>query len=295
MATHKIGFKGAPSKFDPARHPLDIYIQARTGATDNEIAKRLGVTAPTIEYWRQHYEGVEYALRLARSEDGKSGVEHFKEYVYERLSEEMKKHWDFINIWSDHPNGAQRIEAFLQPLGTEVRQSLWLHAMMHCDFHVPNACKMVNVSRLQVKRWTENDPRFLQLMDEIVWAKKHFYEGGLIKLVKEGNVMATIFANKTQNADLGYNEKSIVQHRHSGSIGVDVQHTFIVSVDKLKLPLDVRRTILDAARLLKKAQHEADMKADLDPIQEAEIVQPSALLKPGRMSRSQALAAIGDD
>lgn len=293
MATHKIAFKGAPGKYDPARHPIEIYIHARTGDSNSELARKLGVTPTTIDYWERHYEAVQYALQLARTKDGKTSLEQFKDYVYNRLSPEMQKHWAYINVWCDHPHGAQRIDALLQPLGTEVRQSLWLHAMMHTDFNVPEACRIVNVSRLQLKRWTTDDPDFSQLLDEIVWAKKHFFEGGLIKLVKEGNVMATIFANKTQNADIGYNEKTVVQHRHSGSVGVDVQHTFSISIDKLKLPLEIRRIILDAVREQKRAEHARDMAADLET-QEAQIV-PVPALKPGKMSRSAALAAIGDD
>lgn len=288
-----MSFKGAPGKFDPAHHPVDIYVLASNGATNLQIAQQLGLTAPTIDYWIEHYESVQYALKLARPKNGRSRAEEFKEYVYNRLSPDMKVHWDYINIWCEHPNGATRIEALLQPLGTEVRQSLWLHAMMHTNFNSPEACRMVNISRKQLNSWTQNDPDFSQLLDEIVWAKKHFFEGALIKLVAEGNVMATIFANKTQNSDLGYNEKTVVQHRHSGSVGVDVQHSFHVSIDKLNLPLDVRRQVLDAIRATKKLEQAKTVADDSEAI-DVEPVAP--VLRPGRIKlASSALAAIGED
>lgn len=288
MKKKNISPLGTKGKYDPDRHPIDVYCLATTGKSNREIAAALNITAQALDLWIDKHPSIAYAMEKGRnriSEEGKSSVEELKEYIYNRLSPQLRSCWDRINMWCDHPEGAQRIEALLQPYGTKVRQSLWLHAMIALDFNAPEACRRVNVPRTTLVEWTENDPDFPKLMDEIVWAKKHFFEGALISLVKEKNVMATIFANKTQNHDLGYNEKTIVNHRVSGTVGVDVQHHFTVSIDKLNLPLAHRIEILKAIRALKKSVQKVDTGEN---VQEVEIIPP---IRHGRAK----LAIMGDD
>lgn len=272
-----------PTKYDPDKHPIDSYLLARSGQTNNAIALALGVSEPTFESWVTKHAALAYALDKARnvlSPNGKGTIETFKEYVYQRLPKNLQRYWDEIDRWHDHNNGAERIEALLHPLGTTVRQSLWLHAMVHTNFRTADALRMVNVSRATLQFWTENDPDFPKLLDQIIWYKKQFFEGALIKLVEDGNTLATLFVNKTVNKET-YAETLKVQH--SGTI--NQSHTIHVrySVDRLNLPLDVRVQVLDAIREIKKAQ----------PVEEPQELAPRPMLqlKPGRAR----LAILNED
>lgn len=251
--------------------PVDAYIHARSGLTNNAIAKALGVNAQTFEDWLSRHKPLVYALERAR--DGVDGTSRktFRDYVYGRLPEHLKGLWDKIEMWQDHESGLDRVEALLADQGVAVRQQLWVHAMVECNFNASEACARVGIPYSVLVGWKDRDPDFPALVDQIHTWKKDFFEGGLIKLVKNGNVLATLFANKTQNRDRGYGEKITVggsiQHNHTGSINV----THAVRIDTLNLRLETRKEILDAMRALKAAQPTEDSAIEAEPAH-AELV-----------------------
>lgn len=236
-------------KYNPDRHPIDIYLLARSGETDFVIAATLGISGPMLTQWRRKHPAVEYAISKARSvveANGDTVTENFKGWVYRQLPADLQAHWRYINWWCDATNGRERIEAFLRPFGTEVRQSLWLHAMVCTNFNAPEACRLVCVNRKVVRDWTQRDPKFAELVDGLIWCKKQFFESALIGLVAEGNVMATIFANRTLNRDMGYGEQL--------ELTTTVKHEHEFSIDLLDLPTEVKRQLLDAMRRYKEKQ-----------------------------------------
>ncbi len=277
--------RGMPSKFDPDKHPIDAFLLAKEGKTDNEIAQALGVDWMTFSSWTKKFPAVVYALSRARNvvnEKGQTGAEMFREYVYNRLPVDLQRYWDHIDRWHDHVNGQERIEALLQPLGTQTRQSLFLHAMVHCNFKTADAMRMVNLSYSTMQKWIAEDPDFPKLLDQLIWYKKRFFEGALIKLVEEGNTLAILFTNKTQNRDLGYAEK--IDVRHSGTVNHNLKVEVRYSIDRLNLPLETRKQILLAIREMKKAH-------PVEPPQTVTNLTNVPQLKPGRAK----LAAIIDE
>jgi hypothetical protein len=81
----------------------------------------------------------------------------------------------------------------------------------------------------------------VDLLVEVEQIKKDFFEEGLLKLVKAGDSSATIFGNRTLNRDRGYGE--VTETRVSGVVGVAS-----LPLDKLNLPVDVLRVVLNAVR-----------------------------------------------
>lgn len=233
-------------KYDPDRTPLDYFLLAKEGHCSEAICKGLGVSNTTLNEWLKTKPAMQYAQQQVESiTKGGSGVSNFQEYVYKRLPEELQDVWDQIEMWHDHPSALVRLESIFAERPVRVRQSMFFHALIHCNFNASEACRMVGMSKSGLDRWIKEDPDFPRLLDEIQWHKKNYFEGGLIKLVKQGNVLATIFANRTANKDRGYGEK--VEVNHTGAVQVDVAF----SIDELELPLEVRVQVLEAIRAKK--------------------------------------------
>lgn len=226
--------------------PVDAYILARQGMTNNAIAQTFGVNDVTFSDWIRKRSTLRYALERAR-EGG--GAKTFQEYVYQQLPADLQKLWDEIEMWQDHESGMERLEILLSSQTKRVRQSLWMHAMVCCNFNPSEACRKLALSRRTVDDWAKHDPDFSRLLDEINWHKKNFFEEGLIRLVRSGNVLATVFANRTVNRDRGYSEK--LEVNHSGTI--NHEHHHLISIDKLNLPLETRLAILDAIEAVEAA------------------------------------------
>lgn len=221
---------------------------AQEGKTNTRIARVLGIASKTFRKYLKQKPALKAALDAGRGSEG--GVRTFQEYVFNRLNPELQDTWNRIQAWEKAPDGYERTQALLERRGMRVRQDLFLHALVSTNFCVSEACRMVLVSRRTFMDWVSTDDRFAQLVDEMQWHKKNFFEGALMQLVAEGDTHAVIFANKTQNADRGYSEKKEHTHTIAGKINHD--HT-IVNIDDMKLPLEVRKQLLDALREKQKA------------------------------------------
>ncbi len=90
-------------------------------------------------------------------------------------------------------------------------------------------------------------------MDELNEAKKDFFENALMGLIDCGYPGAIVFANRTQNADRGYNEK--IQLEHTGN----VTHSMI-DLSELNLDIETRRKILDAIREKNRPENVVDVE-----------------------------------
>jgi hypothetical protein len=99
---------------------------------------------------------------------------------------------------------------------------------------------MVNVSKRTIDGWLRSDPEFPELMAEVEFHKKNFFESGLVGQVEEGNVQSIIFANRTYNRDRGYGEVRGVEH--SGTVNHLHAHAHLV-LDPEQLGLDLDTTI----------------------------------------------------
>lgn len=215
---------------------------AQEGKTDTRISKILGIHVKTFKKYVKTKPALKAALEAAR---GTGGVATFHEYVFNRLDPNLQETWNRIKEWETAKDGYQRTIALLDRRGMRVRQDLFLHALVSTNFCVSEACRMVLVSKRTFHDWITTDERFAELIEEMQWHKKNFFEGALMGLVAEGDTHAVIFANKTQNADRGYSEKK--EHTHTIAGRIEHDHT-IVNIDDMKLPLETRKQILSALR-----------------------------------------------
>jgi hypothetical protein len=190
-------------------------------------------------------------IRLARkmAEEKRGHKVDFSGYVLNRLSPEARETWNQIKLHKKDPTFA-KIDAILDGKPKRIRQELFIHALVSSNFDLSTACRIVGISKNTLEFWRRNDLEFLQLIEEIQWHKKNFFEHALMDLVEFRNPAAVMFVNRTMNADRGYTEK--LQLEHSG--GID---TTGINIEDLDLDLDTRKKLLEAIRK-QKAQKEME-------------------------------------
>jgi len=174
----------------------------------------------------------------------KGGTESFFDFVYGRLPSHLKELWEEMRKLETVGNQEGK-RLMLREVGVRARQQLFLYAYVGSNFNVTKACRKLEMRRSQFYYWIENDKGFGELMQEIMEAKKDFFESHLIKKIKEGDTKAIIFANKTLNRDRGYSEK--IEVEHTGKVE-HVHNHHIINLDEIYLPIEIRKRVLEAVR-----------------------------------------------
>jgi hypothetical protein len=221
------------------------YELARSGCNQKRIAEVLGVSKPTFLKWKRKYPELRNALRkgCVGARGCQSNQFTFRDLVQKRLPPQLRKIWTRINRFETERSGTTKIEMLLQQQGKQVRQYLFIHALMVSNFNSSIARQKVNVDRKTLQRWIEEDPDFLALVDEIEQCKKDFFEDCLLKLCTGLDTTAVVMANRTYNADRGYGEQT--RHRHEHEVSGTIEH----KVSRLdELPLELQKQILDEMR-----------------------------------------------
>ncbi len=90
------------------------------------------------------------------------------------------------------------------------KKEKFLIALENKEFNVSKACKAIKISRQTYYDWLKDDD-FKLKVDELREADLDFTESQLRKLIKEGNVVATIFKLKTKGRERGYDEKQQIE------------------------------------------------------------------------------------
>ena len=240
---------GRPTKYHPGLL-LDIYDLARQGHSDQRIAKIVGIFPDTFKLWKMQYPEIKTALERGRALDTLQTVNTYEEYVFNKLPPELQDLWEDINRPRTEPNAISRLESALEDSGRLGHQQLFLYALVHANFDLAKACKLTNVSKKKLDHWVRHDPRFGELLQEMEWHKKNFFEGALIDLVARGETAAVLFANKTYNADRGYGNKKEITKNVNVSGTVNHNHT-AVPINELDLPLETKKQLLAAIRAKK--------------------------------------------
>jgi len=224
---------------------IEGYNLAGSGLKESQIAQVLGISLPTFRVWEKKKLPFGKAIKKGRKEyrDKTGKTLSYRDYIYKRLSVDLRKVWNRINKLDKKKSGLERIEAILDRKGKRVRQELFIYAWISGNFSISEALRKVNISRTTLERWKTQDPDFAKLIEEIHWHKKNFFEDHLCRLVAGGDSGAIIFVNKTYNRDRGYNEKFDIDMNLRGEIDQNV-----MSVDVLKLPLETRKEILKSLR-----------------------------------------------
>ena len=217
---------------------VSIYQQASLGRSMTETAKTLGVGHDTFLKWKKEKSYVKDAWDRGR--EVLTAEPDFPSYVYNRLPENLQQLWDQIDEVDTKKNAQEMIERLLQGHPTQVRQHLFLYAWTSSDFSLSEAVKKVNINMTTLNNW-KRDPEFAELVDEIHWHKKNYFERAFIGRVASGDTAAIIHAVKSQCADRGYNPS--MQVDVAGKI--EHQHDFNVEDIMDELSLSARREILN--------------------------------------------------
>jgi len=233
------------------RFILDWYDAWLRDPEPAKVAAALEISSAVLQKRLEAHPELKEAKELAETRRGHR--ETFSGYVYQQLSPACRKLWDQLQFWNDSDNAYEKIEHILSGQTKQLRQELWLHALVTSNFNLSTACRMVAVSRNCLEEWRK-DLAFRQLVEEIQWHKKNFFENALLDLVEQRHPAAVLFVNRTINSDRGYTEK--VQVEHSGQVGMGF------SLEELDLPLATRQEILAAIRRHK--EREANPPIDVE-------------------------------
>lgn len=236
-----------------AKFYLESYLLSKEGKTDKQIAEIFGCSLNVLKMWIKAKPALADALAQGREQT--SSTDSFIQYVYKRLPRELQVVWSEMAACEEEEVDLERMDALLDGLGVRSQQYLFFHALVVCNFNQSEAMGKIGLPRGILQRWIR-DEKFAQLLTEFHEHKKNFFEGALVRLVRNGDSAATIFANKTMNRDRGYNDKTVVE------INQRIEHT--VNLEKLQLPLEVRKVILEAMRQLEeRTQLESALPAGL--------------------------------
>jgi hypothetical protein len=241
---------------------IELYEWAKEGMHAKAIAEKMGLNFKLFRMWMRKHPSMAVALQRGYDARKASGA-NYEEFVHGRLSPRAKVVWDKLQEVSKASSRFRKPKEFFRiarEAPTRIRQELFVYAMIHNNFSASRACERVGVGGATFSNW-QKDPGFVEMLQAIQEAKKDFFESHLIKLVRQGDTAATIFANRTLNRDRGYNDK--VQIDVSGTI----QHTH--SLEEQDLPLEVRRALLQAMR--DKAQKALPKPADVQDAEFEEI------------------------
>lgn len=234
-----------PKELTP-RLLLDFYDACLREKKTDKIAACFEVDWATVVDWMKKWPELAMAKQLA--EERRKGRNTLSGYVFSRLSREAQDAWDKITFWDGHTSASEKIEDLLSSQPVSLRQELFIHALVSSNFDVSSACRLVNTNLATINIWKQ-DLAFRQLIDEIQWHKKNFFESALIGLVEQNHAGAVMFVNRTMNKDRGYGEK--VEIQHTGQVDVNTGFDF----EELDLDLETKEKILDAIRRKKELKN----------------------------------------
>lgn len=217
-----------------------IFELAKNGYNDENISSILGIKSSTFFQWKKKKRLVRIALKIARRKKEKKTLNDF---IFEKLSPDLKIVWNKINGLEKKKNGMERIEYLLEKKGKYARQSLFLYALVNTNYSFNKSLKIVNITKRIFDEWC-NEPEFYKLINELEWYRKNWLEDSLMSLIAEGNKEAILFANRNINRDRGYNDSKNINIKNENIHRLECN----INIDELNLPIDVRKIILEAIR-----------------------------------------------
>jgi len=228
------------------------YELAKVGMSEEKISRVLGISTPTFRSWMKKKPIFKTAIKQGRRMLKGKGEEAstFRDYIYKRLSPKAREVWKTLNRMHKTKSGIEKVQLMLETQGKGMRQSLFIYAWTSANFNISAAMRKILVGRGTFELW-KKDPEFLNLVHEIEWHKKNFFEDHLCMLIKGGDTAATIFANSTYNKDRGYGRNATLKVEGEMTVNRNV-----MSVDDLELSLEARKEILRAVRHRKKVESE---------------------------------------
>lgn len=109
-------------------------------------------------------------------------------------------------------------------LSTDQRKVEMLKALEKTLGNVTRACRMVGIVRQTHYNWMEKDPDYREAAESVEDILLDFAEDQLLKQIRDGNTVATIFFLKTKGKRRGYIEKQqLVENGEGFNINVNVR------------------------------------------------------------------------
>lgn len=242
------------------RFIIDFYDAWLREDTANHVAAALKMTPYQLTYWFRTHPELNEVKKVAEERRQKKNT--LAGYIYDRLSKEAREAWDLMQFWKEADGGYEKVDLLLGRKSKKIRQELFIHGLVHTGFDMNEACRMTGISKRTLLLWKQEDLQFRQMVEEIHWHKKNFFERALINLVEERHPSAVMFVNRTVNADRGYTEK--IQVEHQGTINAGFE------LDDLDLDIETKRKLLKAIR-----EREARKKVE----EEGETVEAEMVIK----------------
>lgn len=244
-----------------------LYDLLKSGMPLGTAAGVLGVRKETVYDWAKNLPIAKAAVKaatLARTAESES----FQDYVYGNLPADLRPVWREIMTAGDGEDAVERIEAAMAGQGKRGRQYLFLHALVNSNFNISEASRKTNIERRTFQLWCKTDDGFARIIDEIHQSKKDLAEGGLFKLVAQGDTSAVLFANRTLNKDRGFGDSKTI------TVDQTTTHRHLIDIDQLELSLEVRKAIMLAVRKAQSPDEVAALPAVRKPVDviDAEIL-----------------------
>lgn len=234
----------------PQEFVLNFYDAVLRESSLAEVAAAMGLTRWALQKKINRSDDLQKAFELATERRKKNRL---PDYVYRSLSQEARNTWEEIKEKAKSP---EAIEQLFKDRPKALRQELFIHALISSKYDMSKACRLVGMSRAGVEKW-KKDLHFLQLLEEVHFHKKNFFEKALISLVEERHPGAVLFVNKTMNADRGYSEKLHVEHTtQQGTI----------NLDDLQLDIQTRKKLLEAVRTKRLQEQNTEQEEDYEAI-----------------------------
>jgi hypothetical protein len=230
---------------------LEFYDACLRENSNAGIVARLGWDPKMLWHRLQKWEEFRFAKKMA--DENREKTLSLSSYIFEHLSKESQEIWEKIQFWKDSTSAYEKINAILSGRTKKVRQELFIHALVTNHFDATTACKLVSIPYTQLLDWKKDDLEFRQLIEEIHWHKKNFFESSLVNLVEGGSEKAILFVNRTLNSDRGYTEKLEVKNTSK-------EQDF--RLEDLKLSIEVKKEILNAMRLAKEQKQLEDKRKE---------------------------------
>jgi len=229
------------------KYLVDIYRYARDGLLEKQISKKIGITQAGFIGWKKRRPSVRYALAIAAKDRKTAQGLNWAQYVEGRLPIKLQKVWNEIHKYSKEKSGYAKTRILLQNKSKRTRQELLVYALLFSGFNLTKALRTCAIDRGTFLYWTETEPDFMELLNEVQEIKKDFIEDSLLRLIKSGDSPSTIFASRTLNRDRGYGERVEYSHQHN----LTVQS---IPIRQLDLPVELLEKLLESVQLVESAQ-----------------------------------------
>lgn len=241
--------KSSNSKWDE-EYIITVYELAREGMTEQQMAKFLGISKDTFINWEKRYRLFRLSVKRGREYQRATGVsmEDFRDDIYRNLSDDEKLTWQRVMELNTLRSDRKKVAALFKNGGRQMRQKMYLCALLKCRFNAAAACRMTGLSREVVELWKKTDPGFWKMVSSIEQTEKDWAQS-CVRGMCETNPVVAMYYNRVLNRDRGMDDRITVNVQ--GTINHEHTHR-LVAFDDLELDARTELSLLNALRQKRK-------------------------------------------